>query len=71
MLAGWLPLTPALSRRESNYLSTVPVEVGAPEEPRGHPADGAVIALQETADVVLELPVPLLPAIPDEGADLV
>src|SRR5262249_18461460 len=47
------------------------VDRGAPDEPVRHPCRRARLPAEEGADVVTEPSIPLLPAVPDEAADLV
>jgi hypothetical protein len=49
----------------------VAVEVGAAQETRGQSGDRARVCPQEAAHVVAKAPVPLLPGVADEAADLV
>src|SRR5204862_5656432 len=47
------------------------VNIGACHQPVGHGVGSAIVALQERADIVAKLPVPLLPAVANKAADLV
>ena len=49
----------------------VAVDVGAAQQPSGHARHRAVVAFQETPDVVAEPAVPFLPGVADEAADLI
>ncbi len=66
---------PVMTRHEVDALLglplLVPVERRAADHAVGKALDRAVVATEEAADIIAKSPVPFLPAVPDEGADLV